>query len=219
MRTHIASLLCMLTLSSCLTYRVSVNSVASPNYSSDFRPGASIHVYETNEGEDLFRAEVAKKIRRLMRERGYVSATADQADFVLMFGYAISSHSETQTVYVPDSSKPSTPPPAGASFAEAFAHGMAEGLKNRTPQQKQTKVNDRSLRLAVIDARHLRETGETRTVWQCDTTSSGSSDDLRDVLNYMLVPTFRHFGKDTGKAVLYKIDEHDTSVTALRRLP
>ena len=219
MRTHLTSLLCMLTLSSCVTYEVSVNSVASPNYSPDLQPGASIHVYDANEGEDLFRAEVARKIIRLMRERGYVSAAADQADFVLMFGYAISSHSETQTVYVADSSKPTTPPPAGASFAEAFAHGMAEGLGNTTPQQQQTNVNDRSLRLAVIDARHLRATGETKTVWQCDTTSSGRSDDLRDVLNYMLVPTFRHFGEDTGKAVTYDLREHDTAVTALRRMP
>ena len=53
-------------------------------------------------------------------------------------------------------------------------------------------------------------------VWRATTTSAGSSADLRSVVDYLLVTTFDHFGKDTGKRIRKTLYEGDNRVRQLR---
>ena len=112
---------------------------------------------------------------------------------------------------------------AGPGLADTSAHWAARAFldaynrsSRTTPQQALRKVNDRFLNVVAIDANKLRLTGETETVWQCETLSSGRSEALRNALNHMLIPTFAHFGKDTGKAVTYTVSGNNLDVRELR---
>ena len=52
-------------------------------------------------------------------------------------------------------------------------------------------------------------------VWVGEARSVGTSSDLRQVLNYLLVADFKEFGKNTGKAVTVEINADNPEVYSL----
>lgn len=54
--------------------------------------------------------------------------------------------------------------------------------------------------MTVIDANNYRNSKTESVAWIGDTTSSGSSSDLRYTIDYMLLSAFKWFGKGTGSA-------------------
>ena len=195
-------------------YNVAVTAYLGADGAS-LNPTARIHVYTELEGtRDLLRTEVAHKIEYLLTTRGYGIAPAEKSDHIVFFAYGMGSHAETVTEYVPDPNSAGTSS-AGSAQVKAFVDAFKKSSKT-TPQQALRKVNDRFLKVVVIDANKLRLTGEMETVWQCETLSSGPSADLRKALHYMLIPTFANFGTDTGEAVAYAVSGNDHAVRELR---
>jgi hypothetical protein len=68
---------------------------------------------------------------------------------------------------------------------------------------------DRWLLLNVIAGKPYREKGQFQTVWVGETRSTGTSADLRVVVNSLLLAAFEQFGKNTGKAVGVEINSQD----------
>jgi hypothetical protein len=74
---------------------------------------------------------------------------------------------------------------------------------------------DRWLLLNVVEGKHYRETGQFRTLWVGEVRSTGTSSDIREVINSLLLAAFDRFGQNTGKAVTVNINRSDPR---LRRL-
>jgi hypothetical protein len=79
-------------------------------------------------------------------------------------------------------------------------------------------IYDRWLRLHVVEAKPYRETGQQRSVWVGEARSAGSSSDLREVINSLLIAAFEQLGRNTGKALPAAIKENDPRFRELERV-
>jgi hypothetical protein len=159
-----------------------------------------------NAGNPLLEKEVATKIGRLLEQQGYRSSSPEKADFRLTFSYGmdrgpvrIESIRRPQTVRTYDPDKTTT------SYSTVDTY-----------QPVSIQYFVRSLAVRVFDARKLRESGDAEVVWAADTLSEGTSADLRETLNYLLVATFEHFGQDTGKAIRMELTPGDSRIIRIK---
>ena len=203
------------------TYVVNVDAYKGTEYS--IPPGSRFYVYLDSDENDLMKHEIRRKIEYSLKYYGWSTGGGiSESDYVLFFAYGIKSGTENYTKYVYDPGTPvksnSTPSTGSAAgdFLSGFAKGFAESSQRMRPQQAQREVNHRYLTLAALEIKALRN-GEKKVVWQADTKSSGSSSDLRYVLNFMLVPTLKLIGKGSGKALQYRIKEDNPIVTDMIR--
>jgi hypothetical protein len=196
-------------------FKISVSSFAADD--KGIPKASRIHVYVDPQDPDLMKREFGKKLEYLLEKQGYLSASPSDADYILFFTYGMAGDTETFTKYVYD---PGTPVSSGSSqstgsaagdFLSGFAKGVADGSQRMRPQQSQRKVHHRILKLVALDAMALH-TGNRRVSWQGDISSTGSSDDLRMVLDYMAIPSVELLGKDTGRKVTYQLDLNDPRV-------
>ena len=74
---------------------------------------------------------------------------------------------------------------------------------------------DRWLQLNVVDGPDYRSRQASKSVWVGEARSTGSSSDLRTVINYLLVADFQQFGKNTGKAITVELKEQDPAIYSL----
>ena len=68
-----------------------------------------------------------------------------------------------------------------------------------------------------MDGKQQAEHGTENIIWMGKTVSSGRSSDLREVIDYLLVGTFRYFGQDTGKQQKIKIGSGASEVEELNK--
>jgi hypothetical protein len=196
------------------TYQVQVNGyteTAAPSLA----PGASFFVIEDQKAQNpLLEKEVKARIEKLL-EKHYYSLTAyDQAQYFLLFTYGMGA---PQAVSV---AAPSWG--FGVGFGSGWCGpGVGYGVSwpGYGPYYAETRpLYDRWLRLTVVEAQAYRDTGTSRPVWVGEARSTGSSSDLREVLNYLLVAAFEHFGKNTGKAVPAAIKQNDPRLQGLEKV-
>lgn len=162
-------------------------------------------VMNTNAENSLLEKEVASKIGTLLDEKGHPPGSAGEADFHIVYWYGIDRgplHTETTPIH---HTIPSYNPFVGTWFLNTVT----------TYQTHSMQYHTRSLSIRVIDARQSRDSNQAEVVWAADTVSEGGSSDLREVLNYLLVATFEHFGQDTGKAVRLKLTPKDPQIIQL----
>ncbi len=74
-------------------------------------------------------------------------------------------------------------------------------------------VYTRWLKLSLFDSSFIEH--KVDPLWIGTITSSGRSSDLREVLNYMLVCAFDHFGENTKKQIITELPADDKRVKAL----
>ena len=178
-------------------------------------PGASLFVIEDPKAQNpLLEKEVKTKIDRLLVKHGYQVAPQDQAKYFLLFTYGMGT---PQTVAV-------TAPSWG--FGVGFGTGYCgPGVGWGTywpgygPLYTETRtIYDRWLRLNVVEGKPYRETGQQRSVWVGEARSTGSSPDLREVINSLLIAAFEQLGRNTGKALPVTIKQNDPRFTELERV-
>lgn len=189
------------------TFQVQVNGYTDSAAPVLFTPGSSFFVIENQEAKNpLLEKEIKAKIDKLLTTQGYSLAPSDQADYHLMFSYGMGT---PQTVSV------TTP-----SFG--FGVGMGYGRWGPGPYggyglywpgypyyTETQPLYDRWLQVKVAEGKHYRATGKFNPIWVGEARSSGTSSDLREVLNPLLIATFTQFGKNTGKAVPSAIKQDD----------
>jgi hypothetical protein len=189
-------------------YRVSTSGYSEYGDSAELSSGSSICVIEKSESPNPFlEREIKFKIVTILKNKGYQIASFDNADFYLLYAYGIGSgqtvtdvHSQTYT-----------------SHKLNIYTGRIETMpRTRTFTSKRTKY-DRWLFIKVIDAKEFRETRATHAIWVGETNSRGSKRDIREVIDYLLIPTFEHFGEDTGKAVRHTMFRGNSRVKELNK--
>jgi len=196
---QVALIVCVaVCLQACATYyKIRVNGFSDKDVSV-LNPGTSVFVVENPNAENpLFEREIKSKIIKLLEKHGYQVSTFDEADYLLDYDYQIgsgravtgvSSHQRAgQTVAVAD---PMTGMPQ-------YVHVPGKTVVT----SHSSTVYDRRLLLRVIDGEQYRNTNELHAAWIGEVTSSGSNADLREVIDYLLVAVFQHFGEDTNKAI------------------
>lgn len=214
--------ICLLTLlglaafgcASVRTYQVQVNGYTD-SAAPLLAPGVSIFVIEDPKAQNpLLEKEVKAKIDQLLVKSGYLLASYDKAQFYVLVTYGLGT---PQTVSM-------TAPGWGLGFGFGTGYwgpGAAYGVYWPGPGPYYTETQtlyERWLRLNVVEGKHYRETGKSRTVWVGEARSTGASSDLREVLNPLLITAFEQFGKNTGKALPTTIKQNDPRVMELERV-
>ena len=208
-------------LSGCTRYHIGVTTYLSHDL--PFPPASSSTkiavVTESEPDEPLLEAEVQRKIEVLVRGRGFEIAGLDEADYILSAFFAIDTGNTatgsravyqgggTSTSYVYTNTGQwatvTTQHPGTTSYVPYSYTYFTRFLGVYLYQKERWLASEED---DLADA----------IVWRATTTSSGSSSDLRSVVDYLLVTTFDHFGEDTGKRKRKTLSEDDRRVRQLR---
>jgi hypothetical protein len=186
-------------------YKVFTNGYSDPSISAQLSPESKICVVENPKAENpLLEKEIKAKVVTLLRKKGYQISSLDTADFYLIYFYGVG-HGQTVT---------------GVHTSTSYKLNIYTGQFEQVPQTyTSTRTErDRWLLIKVVDAKQYRGTESVHTVWIGETYSRGSNPDIREVINYLLIPTFEHFGEDTGKAVRHRIIKGNKQVKELEKL-
>ncbi len=70
--------------------------------------------------------------------------------------------------------------------------------------------------MKMIDSKAYEASKKVEPLWIGEITSVGLDSDLRELMNYMLIVGFEHFGQDTGRRVSEVISKNDDRIWLLR---
>jgi hypothetical protein len=200
------------------TYRVQVNGYTEEAAVAPFAVGVSFFVVENQEAANpLLEKEVKVKLDKLLEKHGYFLAPYEQAEYCLLFTYGMGA---PQTVAVAEPSWG-----IGVGFGTGYwGPGAGYGFYwpgcGPYPYYVETQAfYDRWLRLTVVEGKQYRATGKkAQALWVGEARSSGTSSDLREVLNPLLLAAFEQFGKNTRKAVPTTIKQNDSRLMELEKV-
>ena len=188
------------------SYNVGVNGYSSTGQSLQIPNRSSIRVVaDSNAANPILQREVMVKIETLLKEKGY-GVKADPADYHLLFRYGIDSGRAVTGVMPIWQS--------GFYCDYSYGHGHRHGYITHVPYSE--VVYTRWLVLRLFDGEAYRASKETEPLWIGEIASAGMDSDLRELINYMLIVGFEHFGQDTGKMISEAISKDDERVWLLR---
>lgn len=194
------------------TYRVQVNGYTEAPQPAALAPGTSFFVITNPEAKNpLLEQEVKAKISKLLENQGYSLADKDKADYYVLFTYGMGA---PQSVGVT--------PDVGWGVGVGWGYWPVYGGVywpnwGYGPSQIVT-LYDRWLQLNVVEGKQQRATGKSPPVWVGEARSTGESQDLREIMNSLLLAVFEQFGKNTGKAVKVQIDQQDLRFQELEKV-
>lgn len=198
--------------SSCMhttVYKVEFNSFIDESYS--IPTGSKLYIMENPESKNpIFDREITGKIIKILINEGYYIAPPNEADYCIIYNYGITSGKEVIT-------QQRTEPGHYEQKSRVNAYNTTTGVEYKSYYDqyvpgKTSYVNrtitvfHRYLNVKVFKSIDLsKKNKKMRPVWVSETKSTGSSNDLRMVMDYLLVPTFKNFGINTGRTRIFKI--------------
>lgn len=159
---------------------------------------------DSNAINPILETEIEMKIQKLLNEKGYRIGT-DQANYYLLFDYGIYSGqtvTETIPIYYP-----------GDYCDYPYSGFYRFNYTAYLPYS--TVVYNRWFVLRLFDGKVYRISHKAEPLWIGEVMSTGPNSDLREMINYMLIAAFEHFGQDTGKRVNKFFSEDDERVKFL----
>jgi len=193
----------VLALGCAASYNVGINGYSSTGETLQIPQLSSIYVVtDSNATNPFLEKEIAVKIQKLLTAKGYTVGT-HQASYYLLFEYGIDSgriltdaipihhptiYGEYSTIHAPYYGR-------YVPYSELFY--------------------TRWLVLKLVDRNAYRDLHKAEPSWIGEVTSTGPSPDLREVINYMLIAAFEHFGQDTDRRVTKVIPKDDERVELL----
>jgi len=185
------------------TYRVQVNGYAAASQPAALAPGTSFFVFTNKDAKNpLLEEEIKAKINKLLQNQGFSLAPQDKAEYFIFFTYGMGAP-QAVTVTTPEWGWG-----VGFGWGRPSYYGFFWPGWYTYPQQT-VALYDRWLLLNVVEAKHYRATGKSQPVWVGEARSTGESQDLREVMNPLLLAVFAQFGKNTGKAVKVEINQQE----------
>jgi len=202
-------LLALVTICLCVgceaSYRVEINGYSAAGQSPQIPDAASITVVaDSNASNPILAKEIATKIEKLLTENGY-RVGQQEADFYLLFDYGIDA-GRTVTDAIPIHHP---------MFYDEYPFSGFYGHGYTTYMPYSEVLHTRWLILKLVEGRAYRASKNTEPAWIGEITSVGTSSDLRELLNYMLVAAFEHFGQDTRRQISTAIPADDERVRLL----
>ncbi|MCX5890888.1 MAG: hypothetical protein NTY36_15795 [Deltaproteobacteria bacterium] len=185
--------------------KANINAYTSKTESSQIVPGSKIAVVENDKAANpLLEEEVKIKIGKILEKKGYSVVPIEKADYLLFYGYGMGGPRSIDI----------TVPKVGVGYFASSSGTKIYSLTTGTGHRQAT-MHDRWLLINVVDAKQLKGKDKPKAVWVGDTTSSGTSSDMRTVINYLLATTFEYFGQDSGKEVTTIIQKDDARAKEL----
>ncbi len=186
-------------------YNVNVNGYTDPATPGVIGPGNSFFVIENQKAQNpLLEKEIKEKINRLLTKQGYPVVAYEQAQYYLFFSYGVGGE-RAASVVMPDYYTSYGFGLGGGSGWHGSPFVFAAPFFTFYPGPE--SLYDRWLLINVADGKYYRETGQFRTVWVGEARSTGTSQDIRVVVDYLLLADFQQFGRNTGKAVTVEVSE------------
>lgn len=195
------------------SYRVGLNGYSASGVDLQLPNNSSISVVaDANAPNPLLEKEVASKIKKLLNKKGYNYAPIGKPNFYLFFEYGIDS-GKSKTGALPMYQAGGT-----ATASTFYSYGGSSYSTIQTPGYTtyvpySYTVYTRWLKLSLFDNSLMERKSDP--LWIGTITSSGRSSDLREVINYMLVCAFDHFGEDTKKRIIRQLSADDKRAKAL----
>ncbi len=208
MRLYLFSLFTICLCMGCgASYSVEINGYAASGQSLQIPEAASICVVtDGNAPNPILEKEVGVKIEKLLTEKGY-NVGRDKADYFLRFSYGIDA-GRTVTEAIPIHHP---------MFYDEYPFSGFYGHGYTTYMPYSEVIHTRWLVLKLFggypdeaskDAQPATPTAG-KPLWIGEVTSAGTSSDLRELLNYMLVAAFEHFAEDTRRQIPTVISRDD----------
>jgi hypothetical protein len=210
-----AALLVLLLLQGCTSsYMVRVDGFLNPERPLIITPGTAIHVVDDKEAKNpILDKEVTKKIENMLKLKGYSISQFDGPVYYVLHGYGIGQErtvTRTLPVYQPGGTAIVTR--TGRS-GTSYSTIQLPGSTTYVPYA--ASVTDKWLSLKIIDGKDYRESGKVTDIWIGEASVTGESMDLRNILNYLVIGIFDHFGENTKKQLTVNIREDDTRLRIL----
>jgi hypothetical protein len=202
-------------LSGCVSYPVRSNGYLSPD-AADSRLGNAQSFYvleEENPANPLFSTEIRDKINVLLKERGIRVDSRVNADFFLTYSYSINPgiiSGVRPEIHPPDTGTVNTFTESGKTRTSYITF---PGYTAYVPYRY--TVHTAELKLQALDARAMRNDGTKKSVWIGENTVTSPNSDLREMINYLLVAAFGHFGENTRKSITTTLSPNDLRVKQL----
>lgn len=188
------------------SYNVGVNGYSSTGQVLQVPRGSSIMVVsDSNAPNPILEREIKAKIETLLTEHGY-GVKADRADYLLVFDYGIDSGRPVMGV---------VPHWHSHAYCDYYYSG-SYGYGYYTYAPYAEVVYTRWLVMKMFDSKAYRASKKVEPLWIGEITSAGLESDLRELMNYMLIVGFEHFGQDTGKRIYEVISKDDDRIWLLR---
>lgn len=191
------------------TLPVLVNGYTDPAAAVAIPPGARFCVAENPQAQNpLLEREIKAKLERLLTRKGFGVVPCEQADFVMLFTYGIGPGA-SRTIISPE-----------WSFGVGAGHYWHGGYVFFWPgfaTYSTAAIYDRWVLLNVVAGRDYREKKTSRPLWVGEARSSGTTADLRQAVDPLLVAALEKLGQNTGKAVTLELREDDPRLRDLRR--
>lgn len=169
--------------------------------------GKRIFVYTNEQAENpLFEYEVANKIKKALVMKGHIPVDSlSDAECVLVFNYGI------------DTGRPVTY--ASTYSTSHYELNIFTGQFERQPMLR-TEVGTsteftRRLLLGLFETKDFPLSQKPKPIWFGDVISTGSSSDLRKVIDFLIIAGFEHFGEDTGEQKLHILFQTDERIKKL----
>jgi len=207
MRLYLFSLFTICLCMGCgASYSVEINGYAASGQSLQIPQAASICVVtDGNTPNPILEKEVGVKIEKLLAENGY-NVSQDKADYFLRFSYGIDA-GRTVTEAIPIHHP---------MFYDEYPFSGFYGHGYTTYMPYSEVIHTRWLVLRLYEGQaHGPAPTNAKPLWIGEVTSAGTSSDLRELLNYMLVAAFEHFGQDTRRQISTAISPGDERVLRL----
>ena len=189
------------------TYMVHVNGFSEVN--EPIKENASIYVaVDPNSRNPIFDNEIKTRIETLLKQQGYVpAANAERLNYRLTFKTGLDSHSVSGYM-------PLYRPYFG--FRDRYwgyyhfdYYGYAPYIDT---------YYDQWLVIRVFATKPGAAAGTEQVIWIGEAVVASDIADLRQVINYLLVTVFGHFGQDTGRQIVVKIAPDDPRVLEISAL-
>lgn len=213
------TLLCLVSLTgSCVTYRVSVDSLAAPN-----SPGNSVFVAPGDpniDPGDLLFQEFAAQVEIALKNQGFlVVDDFAEADQVVFLTYGISDPQE-QTIAIPQYGR--TGINSATTQGTIYSYGSTSTFTGTTTynyeygitgyQNVTRTVYTRIIILDSYDIRAFATTNRMIQVWKTDIISTGRSSDLRQTFPYMMAAADDYLGRDSNRQVTVNLSARSSAV-------
>jgi len=186
-------------------YRVHVNGYSEPNEA--IRKGASFYVSaaEPNSQNPIFDKQVNIKIEELLKWYDYVPVSdGNDYDYRITFQVGVNSHQRASYEPVYHTS---------VGYYGGHYTGYHFGYSTYVPFYD--TYYDRLLVLKVFTN---DDSGDEKVIWVGEAMISTSGDDIRRVIDYLLVGCFEYFGADTTRQRSFTVTEKDSRILQIESL-
>ena len=143
---------------------------------------------------------IKRKLEALLSHQDFRLAPETGADYWVTYSYGMEGHKGERSTLM--------------GFPSYYVTGSGDDAVVSTLgyttviNEPYTEYTSR-LRLRVVEAELMRTDKRESVVWVAEAHASGSSPDLRSVLDYLLASCFYYFGKDTGETREIRFLEED----------